>query len=53
MERETQYLIKTLAYNRKLLDDISCSGLAWCYNTKILYDACDAIEAELRRRSVL
>jgi len=48
-----QYLQKTLARNRALLDDITGSGWSRYYNTKIVEDACDSIEAELRRQGAL
>jgi hypothetical protein len=53
MKRTTAFLTLTLEHNRKLLDDIVASGMAWCYNTDIVFEACEAIEAELRCRGVL
>lgn len=52
MNRITPILIRNLAHNRALLDEIKRSGLASSYNTTIVYQACEAIEAELRRRGV-
>lgn len=49
----SEYLRKTLAHNRALLDDIVGSGLSCYYNTKIVEAACDVIEAELRHREIL
>lgn len=46
-------LQQNLAHNRALLDDISGSGWSRYYNTKIVEDACNSIEAELRRQGVL
>lgn len=48
-----EYLRQTLAHNRALLDDIIGNGLSRYYNTEIVEAACDAIEAELRRRGIL
>lgn len=52
MDREPLYLLKTLDRNNALLDDIIRRNMEWYYNTKILRDACDAIEAELRHRGI-
>jgi len=48
-----EYLRQTLAHNRALLDNIIGSGWSRYYNTEIVEAACDAIEAELRRRGIL
>lgn len=48
-----EYLRQTLAHNRALLDNIIGSGWPRYYNTEIVEAACDAIEAELRRRGIL
>ncbi|PWK96150.1 hypothetical protein C7431_10671 [Pantoea allii] len=53
MDRETLYLLKTLDHNNDLLDEINRAKLGRYYNTKILRNACNAIEAELRRRGIL
>jgi len=53
MDRETLYLLKTLDHNNALLDDIIRRKMGRYYNTKILRDSCDAIEAELRRRGII
>jgi len=52
MDRSSDFLKLTLASNKSVLNSIYCSGLAWCYNTAILYESCKAIEAELLRRSL-
>lgn len=54
MEQHTsECLRRTLAHNRALMDDIISSGMSRYYNTDIVDAACEAIEAELRRRGVL
>ncbi|BDT44576.1 Uncharacterised protein [Enterobacter hormaechei] len=54
MEQHTpEYLRRTLAHNRALMDDIISSGMSRYYNTEIVDAACEAIEAELRRRGIL
>lgn len=53
MDEKTIYLRRTLAHNRALLDDIYASGLSVYYNMEIIHDACDDIEAELRRLGIL
>jgi len=52
MDEETIYLRRILAHNNALLDDIYVSGLSVYYNMEILHDACEAIEAELRRQGI-
>ena len=54
MEQHTpEYLRRTLAHNRALMDDIISSGMSRYYNTEIVDAACEAIEAELRRLGIL
>ena len=52
-DSSTEQLRDTLAHNRTLLDDIIGSGWSRYYNTEIVDAACEAIEAELRRRGIL
>ncbi|PPY25041.1 hypothetical protein C5966_19555 [Cronobacter sakazakii] len=54
MEQHTpEYLRRTLAHNRALMDDIISSGMSRYYNMEIVDATCEAIEAELRRRGIL
>lgn len=54
MEQHTpEYLRRTLAHNRALMDDIISSGMSTYYNMEIVDAACEAIEAELRRQGIL
>ena len=52
-EKENPMEQRTLAHNRALMDDIISSGMSRYYNTEIVDAACEAIEAELRRRGIL
>lgn len=50
MSKTSQWLIKGLKHNRKLLETIYQSGLSIYYNTDVIHDAIDATIDELRRR---
>ncbi|WP_021015886.1 hypothetical protein [Prodigiosinella confusarubida] len=52
MHRTTDFLIKTLCNNRRLIDEINSSGLSYYYDIERIMVANDEIIQELQRRGV-
>ena len=51
-KRSTSFLILSLNHNFKTLTTIVSSGMSMYYNVDIVFDACESIAIELRRRGV-